>query len=159
MKRPRKFKIIGAKPAGPSEHRIQTALMDYLRLALRPGLKVAAIPNGGYRHPSVANKLMNEGVQRGTPDLFVCLPEGKIAWLEMKTPKGSLSPHQKAFRDTVTALGHPYAVARSVDEALDHLTKWDALKPAFRKQSTLFKTDHLESIKLSKGEVSHGTQA
>lgn len=115
------------------EHKLQVALMDYLTLALRPELEARAVPNGEKRHISVASRLKAEGVRRGTPDIFVCLPAGRVAWLEMKAAKGSLSPDQKAFREKVTALGHPYGVAKTIDEALAFLTEIDALKPAFRR--------------------------
>lgn len=121
------------KLSPPSEHKLQVALIDYLALALRPELECRAIPNGEKRHIRVAQRLKNEGVRRGTPDIFICLPEGRIAWLEMKAHRGVLSEEQKAFRDKVLALGHFYGVARSIDEALEHLTKWDALKPAYQR--------------------------
>lgn len=117
----------------PSEHKLQVALMDYLRFALRPELEVRAIPNGEKRHISVANRLKSEGVKRGSPDIFICLPAGKIAWLEMKAAKGSLSPEQKEFRDKVKNLDHHYAVAKTIDEALEYLTAIDALKPAYQR--------------------------
>lgn len=117
---------------GPTEHKIQVALFDYLALAQRDNVEIRAIPNGEKRHISVASRLKAEGVRRGTPDIFVCLPGGRIAWLEMKAAKGRLSEDQIAFRDRVLALGHLWEMASSVDEALQHLTTWDALKPAYR---------------------------
>lgn len=133
--RPKRFRVIDAsKPIPISEHKLQTALMDYLRFALRPELEARAIPNGGRRHISVANKLKAEGVKRGSPDIFICLPAGKIAWLEMKAPKGGgLEPEQREFRDKVLALGHSWAMAKSIDEALEFLTSIDALKPAYQR--------------------------
>jgi len=119
--------------SSPSEHKLQVALIDYLALALRPELEVRAIPNGGIRHKGVAQRLKDEGVRRGTPDIFICLPEGRIAWLEMKAKAGTLSPEQKAFRDKVLALGHHHAVAKTIDEALAFLTSIDALKPAYQR--------------------------
>lgn len=115
------------------EHKIQVALMDYLAIALRPELEVRAIPNGEKRHIRVASRLKAEGVRRGTPDIFICLPEGRIAWLEMKATNGGLKPEQRAFRDKVLALGHFWASAKSIDEALEFLTTIDALKPAYRR--------------------------
>lgn len=117
----------------PSEHKLQVALIDYLAFALRPELECRAIPNGEKRHIRVASRLKDEGVRRGTPDIFICLPGGRIAWLEMKAKAGTLSLDQKAFRDKVLALGHFHGVARSIDEALAHLTAWDALKPAYQR--------------------------
>lgn len=117
----------------PSEHRLQTALCDYLMLAARPELHWFAIPNGEKRHIRVAQRLKNEGVRRGTPDLCFMLPGGRVGWLEMKAAKGSLSPEQKAFRDKASFLGHSWAMARSIDEALAFLTEIDALKPPYRR--------------------------
>lgn len=147
-----------AKSSTPSEHNIQVALFDYLRLAAKPEIIYAAIPNGGFRHIRVAASLKNEGVRRGTPDIFFCLPEGRIAWLEMKAAKGRLTPEQEAFRDGVQALGHHWAMARSVDEAIPHLTKWGVMRSAYRRDQHFFKTDHLESIKFKPKEQSSGTQ-
>lgn len=120
------------KPA-PSEHQLQTALADYLMLAARPELHWFAIPNGEKRHIRVAQRLKNEGVRRGSPDLCFLLPGGKVGWLEMKASKGSLSEHQKSFRDKAQALGHAWAVAKNIDEALEFLTAIDALKPAYQR--------------------------
>ncbi len=117
----------------PSEHRLQTALCDYLMLAARPELHWFAIPNGEKRHIRVAQRLKNEGVRRGTPDLCFMLPGGKVGWLEMKAAKGSLSPDQKVFRDKAALLGHAWAMARTIDEALAFLTEIDALKPAYQR--------------------------
>lgn len=129
-----RFRVIdGSKVPAPSEHKIQVALMDYLKLALRPELEARAIPNGGRRHISVANKLKAEGVRAGSPDIFICLPGGKVAWLEMKAKNGSLEPEQKEFRDKVIALGHSYGVAKSVEQAIEYLTSIDALKPAYQR--------------------------
>lgn len=116
-----------------SEHKIQVALMDYLAIAAKPSIVYGAIPNGEKRHISVASRLKAEGVRRGTPDIFFCLPEGRVAWLEMKNLKGRLSPEQKLFRDRVQALGHLWAMARSVDEALPFLTEWGVLKNAYHR--------------------------
>ncbi len=138
-RKPRNF--IPKKPRdpklGPTEHKIQVALFDYLNIALRPDLEARAIPNGEKRHITVASRLKAEGVRRGTPDIFICLPEGRTAWLEMKAAKGRLSPDQAAFRDKVLSLGHLWAMASSVDEAIYVLTEWDALKPAYRRQPAI----------------------
>lgn len=156
--RPRKFRVIDAsKLVGPSEHKIQVQLLDYLVYAARPEIYYFAIPNQGNRHIRNATKMKAEGVRSGVADLCFMLPAGQVGWIEMKKPGGSMSPTQKTFRDRCALLGHRWALAKSVDEALEHLTKWDALKPAYRR-TTLFTTNHLESIKLSKGE-SNGTQA
>jgi len=112
----------------PSEHQIQSRLIDQLAWALKPELEIRAIPNGGLRKKSVAIALKAEGVKSGTPDLVVCLPEGKVGWLEMKTQIGRLEKEQEAFRDKVLLLGHLWAMARSVREAMIVLTTWGAIR-------------------------------
>lgn len=138
------------------EHKIQVALIDYLAVAGRRDLHWFAIPNGGHRHISVASRLKDEGVRSGSPDLVFLLPEGRVAWLEMKAGKNTLEPEQKAFRDRAQALGHHWAMARSVDEAIPHLTEWGVLKSAYKRGSSFFKTDHLESIKFNTTKQTEG---
>lgn len=121
------------KLAPPSEHKLQTALCDYLALAARPELHWFAIPNGEKRHIRVAQRLKNEGVRRGSPDLVFMLPGGKVGWLEMKAKTGALSDAQKSFRDKALSLGHAWAMAKTIDEALAFLTSIDALKPAYQR--------------------------
>lgn len=117
----------------PSEHKLQVALIDYLSIAGRPDLFWFAVPNQSNRHISNATRMKAEGVRSGIPDLCFMLPAGRVAWLEMKTSKGTLSDTQKSFRDRALSLGHAWAMARSVDEALPHLTEWGVLKSAYQR--------------------------
>jgi hypothetical protein len=117
----------------PTEHKLQVALMDYLRIAGRRDLHWFAVPNGGHRHIAEASRLKAEGVRSGTPDLCFMLEGGKVAWLEMKTAKGTLGPAQKAFRDLAQRLGHQWGLARSVDEAIVLLTQWGVLRSAYQR--------------------------
>lgn len=143
---------------GPSEHKIQVQLIDYLQVAARRDVYYFAIPNQSNRHISNAARMKAEGVRSGIADLCFMLPGGRVAWLEMKKPGGSLSDTQKQFRDRAQALGHYWALAKSLDEAIPHLRAWGVLKE--RAPSNLFSTDHLESIKLNPAkEATSGTQA
>lgn len=110
------------------EHKLQVALMDYLRFAGRKDLHWFAVPNGGYRSKATGAKLKAEGVRSGTPDICIMLEAGKVAWLEMKASKGSLGINQKAFKEMAERLGHHWAVAKSLDEAIVHLKAWGVLK-------------------------------
>ena len=56
------------------------------------------------------------------------LPEGRIAWLELKIKGGSLSVEQQAFRKICQRLGHHWAVAKTLDEATAFLTAIGAVK-------------------------------
>lgn len=115
----------------PSEHKIQVALCDYLALGGRKDLHWFAIPNGGHRHIRQAAKLKAEGVRPGSPDMCFILPEGRTGWLELKTKRGSLSPAQREFRDKAQALGHVWAVAKDIDEAIRVISDWGVLRSAY----------------------------
>src|SRR4051812_32183204 len=65
-----------------SEHALQTMVCEYMVRAVRPELHWTAIPNGGKRDLRTAVKLKTEGVRRGTPDIVVLLPDGRVGWLE-----------------------------------------------------------------------------
>ena len=112
----------------PSEHQLQASLCEYLDKALLPSLDYFAIPNGGARHIRVAMKMKAEGVRRGVPDIAIMLPEGRIAWLELKIKGGYLSADQKAFRDKAISLDHAWGMARTLDEAIEFLRVIGALR-------------------------------
>jgi hypothetical protein len=115
----------------PSEHSLQVQLLKILTYALRPDIRVIAIPNQSNRHINNAVKMKAEGIMRGVTDLLFLFPidEGAVGWLEMKTRKGALSDHQIGFSAICARLGHRWALARSVEEAIDVLRGWNALKP------------------------------
>jgi hypothetical protein len=115
----------------PSEHSLQTQLLGILTYALRSEICVVAIPNQSNRHINNAVKMKAEGMRRGAADLLFMFPveEGAVGWLEMKTRTGSLSDYQIGFSAICERLGHRWAMARSVDQALDVLRGWNALKP------------------------------
>jgi hypothetical protein len=111
-----------------SENALQAALCEHLALSVKPGLHWSSIENGGKRHLLTAVRLKKQGVKPGTPDMYFMLPEGRVAWLELKIKGGSLSPPQREFRDTARRLGHHWAVARTLDEAIAYLGPLGVLK-------------------------------
>lgn len=114
--------------APPSEHLLQVQLVSELAIRLRPEIVSYAIPNGGLRNIRVAQQLKAEGLKPGMPDLGFAMEGGRANWIELKTKAGALSDYQWGIRRKLEALGHQWALARSVDEALEHLTKWGALR-------------------------------
>ncbi len=59
-----------------------------------------------------------KGVRAGVSDLIVLLPGKRCFLLEVKAPReGTLSDHQQRFEEDVTAIGHDYAVADSIETA------------------------------------------
>ena len=111
-----------------SEHALQSVVCQFMDLSLRPGLYYLAIPNGGLRNIAVARRLKAEGVRAGVADLQILLDGGRSAWIELKVKGGSLSPVQKEFRDVCRTLGHPWVMAKSLDDATAFLQKIGALK-------------------------------
>jgi hypothetical protein len=141
---PRRKRALAIK--GPSEHVIQCRLMRTLDYALKPELDVRALPNGGLRKMSVAIKLKAEGVKRGTPDIMVLLHKGRTGWLELKTEIGSLQQEQKDFRDKAILLGHLWAMARSVEEAMVVLTAWGAIREEYMEEANDPYRDYYDSL-------------
>lgn len=111
-----------------SEHSIQVGLVNELVYKLRPEIIRYAIPNGGLRNIRVAQKMKAEGLQPGMPDLGFAVEGGRTHWLEMKTDKGALSHYQYGIRHKLEMLDHKWAMARSIEEALDTLARWGLLK-------------------------------
>ena len=111
-----------------SEHALQTAVCQYMDVALRPGLYYLAIPNKGLRDISTARKLKAEGVRAGVADLQILMEQGRSAWIELKIKGGSLSPVQKDFRDVCHKLGHHWAMAKTVDDVAVFLAAIGAVR-------------------------------
>lgn len=57
----------------------------------------------------------------GMPDWMIFLREGKTLHVELKTAKGRQTPHQAAWQEELTRLGHDYYVIRSMDAFLEML--------------------------------------
>lgn len=105
------------------EQSIQRAIVDYLRLAL-PRAITFAVPNGGYRTRAEAGVLKAQGVVAGVSDLVILLPDGRVAFVEVKAGKGRVSEAQTDFLATVAGFGHLTAVVRGVADMSDRLTEW-----------------------------------
>lgn len=57
---------------------------------------------------------------KGAPDLVVEVQRGDawcVLWIEVKTPTGSVEPHQREWHEAARRMGRPCVVARSVEEA------------------------------------------
>ena len=59
------------------------------------------------------------GLPKGFADVMVVLPSGRVAFVEVKTDSGKLSPEQKGFLEKMRGLGALAGVARSVQDALE----------------------------------------
>lgn len=112
------------KKASTPEADLQRAVVSALRFALPKGAIVHHSPNEvtepGRRGAIRQSILVGMGVHPGFADLLV-LCEGRALFLELKSPKGRLSPRQAEFRDVVQAQGFGWALVRSLDDALNAL--------------------------------------
>lgn len=113
-----------ARRRSPEED-LQRAVVNLLTpLSSLHGFFWCHIPNGGRRSKAEAGIFKALGVKAGVADLMLCRPNLPPDWLELKSPKGYPSPNQRAFEGVVTALGHRYAVCRSIDGVLTVLEDW-----------------------------------
>lgn len=117
-----------ARGLDPSEHNVQTKLINRLDEIMRPEIVRMAIPNGGLRHPKVGLKLKAEGLLPGSPDLVFALEKAKTLWLEMKTLTGDRSDVQIGVHYKLARLGHTVETAHSVDEALAILYQYGIIR-------------------------------
>lgn len=101
-----------------SEHYHQAYFVSWFRKS-KPGQTILAIPNGGFRGKSQAAKLKAEGVLAGVWDLL-WLQES--TWIEMKTPKGSLSKAQIEFGRLAEAAGYGLIVAYGFKDAVTQIS-------------------------------------
>ena len=112
------------------EQAIHQAAVQYLRIMENLGeLIFFHPPNGGARTKAEGGIFKSLGVRPGVPDLVLLFPGGRCAFIEIKAPKGRLSAAQKAFKNTVEAMGFPFAECRAVDEVERFVRKLIAAPP------------------------------
>ena len=109
---------------GTPEADLQRAVVTALRFALPRTAIIHHCANevaeAGPRGAKRQAILVGMGVHKGFADLMV-ICDGRILFLELKAPKGRLSPEQEAFRAAVMAQGFGWALVRSIDDALGAL--------------------------------------
>jgi len=77
------------------ESQLQSACVEWFRYQYpEPKHLIFAMPNGGKRNKITAAIMKREGVRAGVPDLCI-IAKSKIFFIEMKTPKGTLTLSQK----------------------------------------------------------------
>lgn len=109
------------------EKHIQRDVIDYLRFR---GVTAVHIPNGsvlagdGRQRAIQMNALKKNGLSVGFPDLILFNRIGKIGFFEVKREGEKLSENQKDWSDRFVEWGIPWAVVRSVDDAVESLAHW-----------------------------------
>ena len=69
----------------------------------------------------------NMGSHRGLSDLSA-IKDGATIYVEIKTPKGRLSPDQVKFQKDIEAHGAKYIVCKCVEDIQPHLTRIQSLQ-------------------------------
>jgi VRR-NUC domain len=105
------------------EARRQAAAVAWVR-TVAPDVLIFAVPNGGLRSPSEAARMKWTGTVAGIPDLVIIRPGGAAHFIEMKAERGCLSKDQHVIHETLTALGTPPAICRSIDDARAAFVAW-----------------------------------
>ena len=59
--------------------------------------------------------------EKGQPDIEGCLPDGRYLGIEVKRPKGKMSPEQKSFHIRIKRNNGVIFVAHSVEEVHEKL--------------------------------------
>lgn len=112
----------GARRKAPSdeEHRIQQTCVRWFNLKY-PHFRgrLFAVPNGGRRDAVTGAKLKAEGVVPGVSDLILLKSNHHYGALliEMKTPKGRQSEHQRWWQSVICDKDeYKYVVCRSLND-------------------------------------------
>jgi len=114
----------------PSESQEQQRFILKLRW-LHPKVIFFAIPNGGKRSRSEARRMVLEGVEKGTPDVFIAEPRKKYSglFIELKRAVKSvskISKEQIEKKEALESKGYCVKVCYGAEEAyrvfLDYLS-------------------------------------
>ena len=105
------------------EETLHRAIVAHLRARLPRPWFAYHIPNGGYRSKSEGGRFKAMGVMPGLPDITIKGPDRAEYCLEVKAPRGSLSPAQRDAIAALAACGIETRVVRSLDEALEALVE------------------------------------
>jgi hypothetical protein len=104
--------------------KIHVAVLQWIE-TVAPELIVFHPASGEFRDAITAGKLKRMGVRRGIPDLVILPPDGRAAFLEIKSPTGRLSPEQQDFGAWCAAHGYRWGVARGIDDARRVFDDWN----------------------------------
>lgn len=70
------------------------------------------------------NAMKADRMRVGFPDLTVLGAKGRIGFLEVKTPKGTVQESQRRMMSQLEALDHQTAIVRSIDDTREALKTW-----------------------------------
>ncbi len=109
------------------ETQLQRSIRQYLAVK---GFASVHVPNGATlsgdslaRAKQMAS-LKRDGFTPGFPDLLVYASRGRVGHIEVKCEGSYQTATQRAVAGWLAALGHEYAVCRSLADVDETLSKW-----------------------------------
>jgi len=90
------------------------------------GCRVYAVPNGGKRSQWAAAKAKREGMIAGEPDTGISWADAPTARIEFKNGQKMPTPEQVQALNWYHARGHPVAVCRTAEGAINWLVSMGA---------------------------------
>jgi hypothetical protein len=119
----------GRKPKRNNpEEMLQRAIWQHIKIRGNPKAIAFAVPNGIPSSKITSARFKAQGLLPGTPDLVFVLPDGRAAFMELKSPTGKLSKEQEAFQERCTAMEVEHVVCSGLDQALSILEAWRVIK-------------------------------
>lgn len=103
------------------ESSLQRQIVEYCELM---GIYCFHVKNEGHKRIQTALRDKAEGVKPGVTDLIFPCKDGITRYMEIKSAKGTLSDKQKDFRDMCKLSAIPWAMCRSLDEAIVIFRQW-----------------------------------
>ena len=111
-----------------SEHDLQKQCIDWFRMIYPQYARLLlAIPNGARRTLWEQRIAKEEGIQAGTPDLFLAIPRKKShgLWIEMKNGKaGRVSDKQDDMIKRLWEQGYECRIARSMEDFMQIINEY-----------------------------------
>ena len=102
------------------ESDIQRQICDYLAIKNYDFWRSNNVPAVQSDKYGFRMRAMPKYSKKGIPDIFVMLPK-RMIFLEVKTPKGKLSPEQFGFMAMCRKNGFEYGVVRSIEDVIECL--------------------------------------
>jgi hypothetical protein len=97
------------------ETRLQKRSRMFLDKYLAPPAYWSSVGRERKQSPRQGQEQNARGFKRGLPDIMLWAPSYFLA-VELKSQTGRMQPDQHAFQAKMAALGHGYAVVRSVEQ-------------------------------------------
>ena len=97
------------------ETRLQKRCRLFLDKYLAPPAYWSSVGRERKQSPRQGQEQNARGFKRGLPDIMLWAPSYFLA-VELKSQTGRMQPDQHAFQAKMAALGHGYAVVRSVEQ-------------------------------------------